>query len=312
MRTITERNLRSVDLNLLVVFDALMAERNVTRAAVRNGLSQPAVSKALNRLRHLFDDPLFIRRDRCMEPTPRAIELSGPIHGALANISRTLASPSAFNPAEISATVTIATIDFYQMSLLPALIRILRREAPGIHLQLKACDRFCQNESLECGEIDIAIGPVGALRDDLRAIPLWKDRLTTLVACDNPIAKALTLESFAAAPHVVDAGHVRITPEGHVTSVVDAILAASGLRRQIAVVLPNSAGIPHVVAATDLIATLPTRVVKDLAPIKNVHFLPAPFPALEVSPHMLWHVRTENIPLQVWLRSVISEIARSI
>jgi DNA-binding transcriptional LysR family regulator len=87
MPVIAERNLRSVDLNLLVVFDTLMAERNVTRAAARNGLTQPAVSKALNRLRHLFDDPLFVRQDRAMEPTARALELAAPIHGALAEIS---------------------------------------------------------------------------------------------------------------------------------------------------------------------------------------------------------------------------------
>src|SRR5271165_2708468 len=98
MPAIAERNLRSVDLNLLVVFDTLMIERNVTRAAARNGLSQPAVSKALNRLRGMFDDPLFVRRDRAMEPTARALELAGPIHGALADISRTLAPSDAFDP----------------------------------------------------------------------------------------------------------------------------------------------------------------------------------------------------------------------
>ncbi len=311
MRTITERNLRTVDLNLLVVFDALMTERNVTRAAARNGLSQPVVSKALNRLRHLFDDPLFIRRDRCMEPTPRAVELSGPIHGALADISRTLVSQSAFNPAGITATATIATIDFYQISLIPALIRRLRKDAPGVHLQLKSSDRFSQHESLESGEIDIAIGPVGAMKDDLRASPLWRDHLTTLMAADHPLANDLTIETFASAAHVVDAGHVRITPDGYVTSIVDAILAASGLKRRIAVVLPNSAGIPYVVAATDLIATLPSRVIRDLAPIQNVRILPAPFPAVEVCPHMLWHIRTQNAPLQIWLRAVIADIARA-
>src|SRR3984957_21355204 len=97
MPAIAERNLRSVDLNLLVVFDTLMAERNVTRAAARNGLSQPAVSKALGRLRYLFDDPLFVRRDRAMEPTARALDLAGPIDGALADISRPLTLPSAFD-----------------------------------------------------------------------------------------------------------------------------------------------------------------------------------------------------------------------
>jgi DNA-binding transcriptional LysR family regulator len=118
MHVISERNLSSVDLNLLVAFDSLMAERNVTRAAERNGLTQPAVSKALNRLRYLFDDPLFVRRDRAMEPTARALELAGPIHGALAAISRTLTLPSAFDPATVSAIVRIATIDLYHMNLL--------------------------------------------------------------------------------------------------------------------------------------------------------------------------------------------------
>src|ERR1700720_1378594 len=116
MRPITERNLRAVDLNLLVVFDALMAERSVTRAAERNGLSQPAVSKALNRLRHLFADPLFIRHDRAMEPTERARVLAGPIHTALRDISRTLTTP-AFDPAQARARVQIASIDVYHTPL---------------------------------------------------------------------------------------------------------------------------------------------------------------------------------------------------
>src|SRR6267154_1822751 len=143
MQVISERNLRSVDLNLLVAFDALMAERNVTRAAERNGSTQPAVSKALNRLRYLFDDPLFVRRDRAMEPTTRAIELAGPIHGALADISRTLTLPTAFDPATARATLKIATVDLYHTKLLPSLVRHLRRHAPGIDLQVRANDCSC-------------------------------------------------------------------------------------------------------------------------------------------------------------------------
>src|ERR1700728_3587713 len=135
MQVMTERNLRGVDLNLLVVFDALMAERNVTRAAERNGLSQPAVSKALNRLRFMFADQLFVRRDRGMEPTARALELAGPIHGALADISRTWTPPAAFDCATTRATIKIATIDLYHTKLLPSLVQYLRRHAPGIDLQ---------------------------------------------------------------------------------------------------------------------------------------------------------------------------------
>src|SRR6202161_2137007 len=126
MHAISERNLSSVDLNLLVAFESLMAERNVTRAAERNCLTQPAVSKALSRLRYLFGDPLFVRRDRAMEPTARALELAGPIHGALAAISRTLTLPTTFDPATVSAIVKIATIDLYHTKLLPSLVRQLR------------------------------------------------------------------------------------------------------------------------------------------------------------------------------------------
>ena len=162
MDVIAERNLRAVDLNLLVVFDALMAERNVTRAAERNGLSQPAVSKALNRLRFMFADQLFVRRDRSMEPTPRALELAGPIHGALADISLTLTLPSVFEPSAARGTVKIATIDLYHTKLLPSLVQYLRQHAPGVDLQVRANDCSHIYEQLAAEEIDIAFAPCPA------------------------------------------------------------------------------------------------------------------------------------------------------
>src|SRR5580692_890859 len=193
MHVIAERNLRTVDLNLLVVFDALMAERNVTRAAERNGLSQPAVSKALNRLRGLFDDPLFVRRDRGMEPTARALELAGPIHGALADISRTLTLPAALELATATATIKIATIDLYHTKLLPSLVRHLRQCAPGVDLQVRAtdCSRF--HGQLVGGDIDVAFAPLGSKPSGLRAVPLWNDRLVMLAGADNPLQLPMTI-----------------------------------------------------------------------------------------------------------------------
>src|SRR6201998_962550 len=273
MHVIAERNLRTVDLNLLVVFDALMAERNVTRAAERNGLSQPAVSKALNRLRYLFDDPLFVRRDGGMDPTPRARELAGPIHGALAEISRTLTLPAAFEPSIVKATIKIATIDIYHTRPLPSLVQHLRLHAPFVDLQVRANDCGSLHEQLATGEIDIAFAPLGTKTSELSAEPLWNDRLVTLVGKDNPLQDPMSIEAYAAAAHLVDAGHVQVSADGVGTSVVDAILKARGLRRRIALVLPNSAGIPFVVAATDLIATLPSRIVKGLLPLANVGML---------------------------------------
>lgn len=309
MQTMTERNLRGIDLNLLVVFDALMAERHVTRAAHHNGLSQPAMSKALNRLRHLLDDRLFERRDGRMEPTPRALDLAGPIHEALSDISRTLTPRRAFDPHQVAGTLRIATIDLHQTALLPALVTRLRREAPGLDLQVHAIERQRLHDQLATGELDLAIAPILVGSRDLRAEPLWKDHLVTLICDDHPLARALTFEAFAAAAHVVDAGHVQVTPDGLGTSLVDSILAARGLRRRIALVLPSSAGVPSIVAATDLIATLPSRIVKDLAAIPGLRAVPAPLPPVEVSPHLFWHPRTQNSPLRSWLRAVIKETA---
>lgn len=309
MLAIAERNLRSVDLNLLVVFDALIAERNVTRAAVRKGLSQPAVSKALGRLRDLFDDPLFVRRDRAMEPTARALELAGPIHGALADISRTLTLPAAFDPATVRATVKIATIDLYHTNLLPALVRHLRRHAPGIDLQMRANDCSRLPEQLATGEVDLAFAPLAAKHSELHAEPLWTDRMVMLIGRDNPMKEPMTIEAYAAAGHLVDAGHVRVSADGAGSSVVDAILAARGLKRRIVLVLPSSAGVPYVVAATDLIATLPSRIVKGLASVPKVRVLKPSFLNVEVSPHMFWHRRVNDNALHGWLRGAIRDIA---
>jgi DNA-binding transcriptional LysR family regulator len=309
VRGMTDRNLRGVDLNLLVVFDALMAERHVTRAAQHNGLSQPAMSKALNRLRHLLDDRLFERREGRMEPTSRALELAGPIHAALSDISRTLTLSSILDPRLIVATLRIATIDLYQTTLLPALVAALRRDAPGLDIHIRAIERDRLHDQLASGDLDLAIAPGLAEIRGLRAEPLWKDHLVTLIGADNPLPRPMTLEAFAAADHVVDAGHVQVAADGQGISVVDSILAARGLRRRIAVVLPSSAGIPFVVAASNLIATLPSRIVKDMAMIPAPLVVPAPLPQVEVSPHLIWHPRAHGSPLRMWLRRVIKEIA---
>ena len=309
MPGMTERNIRSVNLNLLLAFDALMAERNVTRAAQHNGLSQPAMSKALNRLRHLLDDRLFELRDGRMEPTPRALELAGPIHGALSDISRTLKLPKAFEPGEAAGVVRIATIDLHQATLLPALVAQLRRDAPGLDLHFQAIERHRLHDQLATGELDLAIAPILAGAPDLRAEPLWRDRLVTLIGVNNPLPLPMTLDSFAEADHAVDAGHVQVDANGKGTSLVDAILAARGLTRRIAVVLPSSAGLPFVVAKTDLIATLPSRIFKDLAASRGLKVVPAPLPPVEVSPHILWHPRTQNLSLLAWVRATIKETA---
>ncbi len=285
-----------------------MAERNVTRAAQHNGLSQPAMSKALSRLRHLLDDRLFELRDGRMEPPPRALELAGPIHGALSDISRTLKLPKAFEPREATGAVRTATIDLHQSTLLPALVARLRREAPGLDLHFQAIERHRLHDQA-CDRRTRPSHRANSRRGVGLTEPLWRDRLVTLIGVNNPLPLPMTLDSFAGADHAVDAGHVQVDANGKGASLVDAILAARGLTRRIAVVLPSSAGLPFVVAKTDLIATLPSRILKDLAAITGLKVVPAPLPPVEVSPHMLWHPRTQSVALLAWIRAMIMETA---
>ena len=303
MQTITERNLRSVDLNLLVMFDALMAERHVTRAARHNGISQPAMSKALNRLRHLLDDPLFERRDGRMEPTPRALDLAGPIRSALSDISRTLTAPEAPNPSQFTGAVRIAAIDLHQTTLLPALTTQLRLQAPRLDLRIQVADRDRLYDQLANGEVDVAIAPILTGMPELCAEMLWRDRLVTLIGAKNRLKQPLTLEAYAAADHVVDAGHVRVAPDGRGASLVDSILAARGLRRRIAVVLPSSSAVPHVVAATDLIATLPSKIVSDLRHFRPQRDPRAPAPGRSQRPSLLASAHPELAPASVAVQS---------
>ncbi len=306
MSAISERNLRAVDLNLLVVFDALMSERNVTRAAKRHGLSQPAVSKALGRLRTIFDDPLFVRHDRAMEPTQRAMALAGPIHAALRDISRTLTS-APFDPSAAEGQIRIASIDVYHTPLVAELVHRVRAQAPGLDLHVHALDSARVREQLAAGVVSLAFSPIDAHTVGFHSLPLWTDRLVTLTSRSSG-PKQLSLQAFASLAHVVDAGHVHINEDGTASSVVDALLGARGLKRRIALVLPTASGLPYMVAATDLIATLPQRIASGLGALDGVNQIPCPL-EVQVTPHMIWHARTQGNPLLGWLRQLVAEIA---
>ncbi len=295
-----------MDLNLLVVFDAMMSERNVTRVAERNGLSQPAVSKALGRLRHVFADPLFVRHEGVMEPTRRALALAGPIHIALGDISRTLNGVS-FDPQTAQGQVRIASIDLYHTALVPELVRRVRALAPGLDLHMRGLDSASVRDQLASGEVSLAFSPVDARSAGFHSLPLWTDRLVTLTNRRHGL-KQISLDDFAAAPHVVDAGHVHIASDGTASSVVDALLGARGLRRRIAMTLPAASGLPFIVASSDLIATLPSRIACGLSTLSGVDLIVCPL-EVQVTPHMIWHSRTQADPLLSWLRQLVADIA---
>lgn len=299
------KNLSAVDLNLLVAFDALLAERNVTRAAQRIGLSQPALSKALNRLRDIFGDPLFERRDGLMQPTPQALKLGQPVRRALDEIQSALA-PRDFDPGRAQATVTLGLVDYYEVLLLPRLISELRRSAPGIAIAVKPTDRLRVFDQFAKNEIDFAIVPIPESVTELHADPLMIEEAVTLMAADNPLARDFTLERFAAA------GHLIVALEGQGVGRIDALLAARGLQRRIALRLPHFASVPFIVGGSDLITTMPRGLGTRLGAAARIICLPPPLPVPPVTVHLAWHPRSAASPLHRWMRETIREVAAKI
>lgn len=296
------KNLSAVDLNLLVAFDALLTERNVTRAASRIGLSQPALSKALQRLRDIFDDPLFERRDGVMQPTAQALKLGLPVRRALDEIQSALA-PQDFDPGRARGTITLGLIDYYEVLLLPALLTHLRQHAAGIDIAVTRTDRIRVYEQFAKNEIDFAIVPISESVTELHADPVSVEEAVTLMAEANPLTKNFTLEGFVAA------GHVVVALEGQGKGRIDSLLAARGLQRRIALTLPNFASVPFIVGGSDLISTQPRNLAIRLAAAAQIVALPPPLPVPPTTIHLVWHPRAAASPLHRWLRDAIREIA---
>lgn len=299
------KNLAAVDLNLLVAFDALLSERNVTRAAQRIGLSQPALSKALQRLRDIFDDPLFERRDGVMQPTAQALKLSQPVRRALDEIQVAL-GPQDFDAGRAQATITLGLIDYYEVLLLPALLNELQHSAPGINVAAKRTDRLRVYDQLARNEIDFAVVPISESVTELHADPLSVEDAVTMMAEGNPLAKDFTLDGFA------NAGHVVVATEGQGVGRIDSLLAARGMKRRIVLTLPNFTSVPFIIGGTDLITTMPRCLGTRLAAPARIVCLPPPLPVPPVTIHLAWHPRNAASPLHRWMRTTIKTVAAGI
>ncbi len=295
-------NLAAVDLNLLVALDALLAERSVTRAGARIGLSQSAMSKALARLRALFGDPLLVRTADRMVPTARAMALVEPLQRALGDVRRLIERDAAFDPASMRRTVTLASTDLQELLVLPDAIARLRQSAPGIDLRVRASDRIDVVAALQSGEVDLGLMPMMANTSDLRSAVLFRDELVVLVARGHDAArKGLTLKRFLAYPHIM------VSVEGRGIAPVDTALAARGLQRRIGLTLQHFLPVPFVVAASDMIAAVPARMARILAATAAVDVLPLPLPSEGYTLHVAWHRRHDADPLLLWLRERLVE-----
>ncbi len=299
-------DLQSFDLNLLVVLHTLLVERSVSKTAERLHLSQPATSAALNRLRKALNDPILVRDGLRMVPTPRAEQLSEPIQAILTSIDQTLAAPQPFDPSTINRTFKVATNDYGTFVLVPMLMQRLGAIAPGISLEIWEIASDVE-ASLRQGEVDLVVADAWTLRHCKYTETLFSETFTCLVRQQHPrIHSQLTLEDY------IKENHALVSSRGRVMGNVDAALSQQALQRHVGVTLPHVLAIPAVIASTDLIVTLATRIAKHLATDYKLKTFSPPISLDSFEIVMAWPNRmTNNLDIQ-WLRSELKEIGQGI
>lgn len=292
-------NLRAVDLNLLVVLDALLHERHLTRAAARLPMSQPAVSHALARLRSLLGDPLFHRTRGGLRPTPHALALEAPLRDVLAQVRRLLAG-AVFDPAASRRAFRLAMSDYGASVVLPPLLRRLRQDAPGIDLEISYTSRGGMIAGVADGQLDLALAVFGETPAEIRRAVLFQEPFVCVTDAANPL-DPLTLQAYLARPHVLVAAS-----QDQRSGEVDAALARIGQTRRVALRLPHWTAAPAVLAGTDLVLTVARRTVDPAPPGLAVG--PVPFQVDPLGFEMLWHERADADAGLRWLRDLLATL----
>lgn len=287
------------DLNLLVVFDAVEQDRNLTRAGTRLGMSQPAVSHALARLRHLLKDELFVRTPNGMRPTPRAERMVGPIRAALQELQVTLEADE-FDAAEASNTFTIAVNNYAARAVVPALAHRVSQLAPSVVLDVRPVGMLHVLDQLDNGGVQLALTSLTEGGDRFKCVGLLEDEYVVILGDKHPVAITpdLSIEHFASLPHIV------ITSSGDDTNFIDEALAEHGLTRFIPAKVPLHALVP-VLVNSGALAVMPRRAAADLIAFCPLVMRPLPFPSPRVGLSMIWHRRLDNHPAHRWLRGTL-------
>lgn len=294
-------DLRRIDLNLLVILDALLGEQHVTRAAERLHLSQPAVSHALARLRDLLGDPLLVRVGASLVPTARALELAGPLRETLVQVQALLA-PNAFDPASARRRFHLAMSDYGAALLLPGLVRLLRQEAPGIDLQISQASREGMVELLLNGDIDLAAGVFPDIPNELRCTQLFEEHYACLVDRRTlEVDQMLNMALYLKRPHVL------LEMRGSGTAEIERALTAIHQRRHVAISLPHWSVAPQLIAGTDLILTVASRTLRSIDDPELV-VVPPPFRLPSFAFVLAWHKRRDGDQALNWLSQQMARV----
>ncbi len=298
-------DIRKVDLNLLVIFDAMARLRSVLRTAEAVGLSQPAASAALARLRALFDDPLFVRAGAEMRPTPRALELAPAVHRVVEAINTEILQQAGFDPARSERSFTILTPDIGEIAFLPGVLRRLRGEAPQVQLRTLSLPRQAAAEALETGAADLAVG----FFPDLQKAGyfqqgLFKTSYTCITCARHPRAGArMGLKEFLAASHVV------VRPEGR-EHLLDHVLETKAQHRRIVLELSHFMSLLVILPGSDLVATVPDDIATAVGRHIALSRITLPFKPPVIHVQQYWHRRMQRDAAHMWLRGVFHDVNR--
>jgi len=295
--------LKDIDLNLLVVLHQLHQQRRVSAVAATLGLSQPAISNALRRLRGLLGDELFLRTPSGMQPTPLAEQLAGPVAAALGQLHGALNAGAGFEAATSPRRFCIAMSDIGEIHFLPRLLEALARQAPQVALATVRDGAVPLQQALEAGQVDLAVGWLPQLQAGIYQRKLFSQRYVCLLRQGHPLARKqrLSLAAYAAAEHVqVDAvgtGHGKLAE----------LIQRGGVQRQVRLTVPHFVAVGHILATTDLLATVPERYAQCCEAPFGLVQRPLPMALPEIDINLFWHAKVHRDPANQWLRGLVIE-----
>ncbi|MCU1720128.1 MULTISPECIES: LysR family transcriptional regulator [unclassified Pseudomonas] len=297
-------NLSKVDLNLFIVFDAIYTEANLTRAGQIVGITQPAVSNALARLRETFNDPLFVRTAQGMVPTPMAQNIIGPVRNALSLLRVSVQESRIFNPLQANKTFRISMTDLTEAVVLPPLFQRLRRLAPAVVIESFLCKRRETTKELAAGRLDFAVDAPLNTDPQVRHVKLIQDQYVCAMRQGHPMAKdKISLDEYMSLTHI----HISSRRNG--LGYVDLALGKMGLQRRIALRSQHYLMASQVLQQTDMVMTVPERFARR----HNLNY--ASLPVNDVPPletHLYWHESTDQDPANRWMREQMIELCQAV
>lgn len=301
--------LEDLDVNLLVMLEALLEERNVTKAGLRVGRSQSAMSHALARLRDLLGDELLVKGKGGMVLTPRASLLAEPLQRGLSELRRALVQGPAFDPATSAREFRLVTSDYMELVLLPRLLARLSKDAPAVSLHCRTVDQTHVPRVLEGGDFDMAVVVrVSDTGESLMRCKLWEDEFVVVARRDHPAlaeTQELDVQTY------VQLGHVLLSPTGRGGGRVDQALEAQGLKRRLALRVGNFNVAPMTVAHSDLLLTAPRRLIEASSVCDRLKVFRPPIHIPRFSVYLTWHEAQHRDPGHRWLRDALLQAAQA-